>query len=162
MRIWRQRSSRACGVRGRARFQGRQFGPILQCRRVFATCLGLNRAAFVTGMPRRACILNGYGSGKNHAAEFSGSTAAPAVVRRALAPNLVAPGRTEWWVDFVGQVWGARARPTATGAVALPIASARVWLRRSGWTGKVSGVGWQAGALRLGTAALRKFVKLPC
>jgi len=36
---------------------------------------------------------------RNHAVEFPGSTAAPAVVRRALAPNARAFGNTKWWVN---------------------------------------------------------------
>ena len=49
-----------------------------------------------------------------------GSTAAPAVVRRALAPNPEAPGGTKRWANFGRYEWGAGARPTAPEAGALP------------------------------------------
>ena len=62
---------------------------------------------------------------RNEAVEFLGSAAAPAAVRRALAPNPGAPGRTKRWVDATRYEWVARARPTAPGAGALPNGPAR-------------------------------------
>ena len=66
---------------------------------------------------------------RNDAVEIPGSTAAPAVVRRALAPNTGAPKRTKRWVGAKRQVWAARARPTAPGAGALPKPTASFRLR---------------------------------
>jgi hypothetical protein len=53
--------------------------------------------------------------------EILGSAAASAAVRRALAPNTDALGRTKRWVDSMRQMRLARARPAAPGAGALPI-----------------------------------------
>ena len=64
---------------------------------------------------------------RNHAVEFPGSAAAPAAVRRALAPNTEAPGRTKRWMDSLRHERAARARPTAPEAGALPKRTA--WIR---------------------------------
>ena len=66
-------------------------------------------------------ILRSSGILRNDAVEFLGSTAAPAVLRRARAPNPGAPGRPKRWLCFTRPVWAARARPTAPGAGALPL-----------------------------------------
>jgi len=66
---------------------------------------------------------------RNGSVEFSGSAAAPAAVRRALAPNAEAPEPTEQWMDSDRTVWAARARPTASGAGALPISTASFRLK---------------------------------
>ena len=63
-----------------------------------------------------------------------GSTAAPAVVRRALAPNPAAPGGTKQWANSSRHEWAARARPTAPEAGALPKPTASFRLRASNYS----------------------------
>ena len=60
-----------------------------------------------------------------------GSTAAPAVVRRALAPNPEAPGGTKQWANSSRHEWAARAQPTAPEAGALPNPTA--WIQHREW-----------------------------
>ena len=116
-----------CGARGRApQRPSRSRSPTLE----FVFKCFLMRRLLDHPTVRTLQLIHG-SKRRNHADESLGSAAAPAAVRRALAPNPGAPEDPERWVDFARRMWGARARPTATGAVALPIPPAWIRLRNS-------------------------------
>ena len=68
----------------------------------------MNFAAGANLILRLIVIVGGNGLSRNDSVEM-GSTAAPAVVRRALAPNAGAPGRTKRF-DILTRKSGSRGR----------------------------------------------------
>ena len=99
--------------------------------------------------PRRAggggrCVSFCFDGGK-HQMKFNliskfGSAAAPAAVRRALAPNPEAPGGPKRRAYSTRQAWAARARPSAPVAGALPIPTASFRLKSGRRAGKLPGL----------------------
>ncbi|HEU5122430.1 MAG TPA: hypothetical protein VFW05_00040 [Verrucomicrobiae bacterium] len=91
---------------------------------------------------------------RNDSTQVRGSAAAPAAVRRALAPNAAARFNTKRFVGLTPQRSAARARLIAPGAGALPISAESFRMKRDELTeGERSRLGCSSARLAPNTAA---------